>query len=127
MADQEDDEPLFGPETPRTCAACGGRSCKWCSRGYQDSAQQKSWAEFRARMRKISSTYSLLEKVVGELISGLELIGETELAGQGRDCLRAWSDAAPDSQERRDASMRMSLFQSRAVIAIMKGRPSPPG
>ncbi len=122
MTENDDEENGFGPETPRTCAACGGRSCRWCNSGYQDSAQQKAWKDFRERMRKISSTYSLLEKVVRELIDGLESVGDAETAEQGRQCLREWSAAAPDSPERREASMRMSLFQSRAVIAIMKGR-----
>lgn len=121
MTDYEEEDE-FGPETPRTCAACGGRSCRWCNRGFQDLLQQKSWEGFRERMRKLSSTYSLLEQVVQELIDGLESIGEHEMAEQGKVCLKDWSDAAPDSQERREASMRMSLFRSKAVVAIVRGR-----
>lgn len=116
---RSDDEPA----TPRTCGACGGRGCKWCTRGYQDEEQQKAWSKFRERMRKISSTYSLLEKVVRELIDGLESINEKELASVGKESLKAWMASSPDTEERRDASMRMSLFQSEAVVAIMKSRP----
>lgn len=110
------------PETPRTCGACGGRGCRWCTLGYQNQEQQKAWSKFRERMRKISSTYSLLEKVVRELIDGLEATGETELASRGRECLGAWMASSPDTVERREASMRMSLFQSEAVVAIMKAQ-----
>lgn len=110
------------PMTPRTCGACGGRGCKWCTLGYQDEAQQKEWSRFRERMRKISSTYSLLEKVVRELIEGLEKAGQAELAGRGKECLDAWMSSSPDTAERREASMRMSLFQSEAVVEIMKAR-----
>jgi hypothetical protein len=112
--------------TPRVCAACGGRGCRWCSRGYQDGEQQKAWASFRSRMRKISSTYSLLEKVVREMIDGLDAIGEAELAAAGKECLEAWITAEPDTPERREASMMVSVFQSKAVIALMKARSSPP-
>ena len=83
----EDDEEV---ETPRVCIACGGRSCRWCSRGYQDREQQEAWAKFRVRSRKISSTYSLLEKIVRELIDSLDALGDRELADQGRKCLEDW-------------------------------------
>ena len=73
-------------------------------------------------MQKISSTYSLLEKVVRELIDGLETTGETELAERGRKCLDAWMSSSPDTVERQEASMQISLFQSEAVVAIMKTR-----
>jgi hypothetical protein len=93
-------------------------------RGYQDAAHQETWARFRERMRKISSTYSLLEKVVRELIDGLEAIGERGLADKGRSCLEAWLEASPDTPERREASMMISVFQSQAVLAIMRARTS---
>ncbi len=75
-------------------------------------------------MRKISSTYSLLEKVVRELMDGLAAVGETELAGQGRACLEMWISAAPDTPERREAGMLISVFQSKAVAALMRARSS---
>jgi hypothetical protein len=118
----EHKEEEIGPETPRICEACGGRSCRWCNHGFQDSGQQKAWKDFRERMRKISSTYSLLEKIVRELIDTLESMGESEMAEQGKKCLKEWSEASPESMARREASMKISLFQSRAVIAMMKGR-----
>lgn len=65
----------------------------------------------------------MLEKVVRELIDGLEATGEKELAARGRECLTAWMESSPDTRERRDASMRMSLFQSEAVVAIMRSKP----
>ncbi len=111
-------------ETPRVCTACGGRSCKWCTRGYQDREQQEAWAKFRGRMRKISSTYSLLEKVVRELIDGLEAAGDPALAEQGRQCLEMWLSASPDTPDRREASMRISVFQSQAVAVLMRARSS---
>jgi hypothetical protein len=109
-------------ETPRVCMACGGRSCRWCSRGYQDQEQQKDWAKFRVRSRKISSTYSLLEKIVRELIDSLDKLGDQDLANRGRKCLEDWMSASPDTPERREASMMISVFQSQAVVALMKAR-----
>lgn len=115
----DDDEEV---ETPRVCIACGGRSCRWCSRGYQDREQQEAWAKFRVRSRKISSTYSLLEKIVRELIDSLDALGNKDLADQGRKCLEDWMSASPDTPERRDASMMISVFQSQAVVALMRAR-----
>ncbi len=120
MTDHKEDEEEA--ETPRVCAACGGRSCRWCTRGYQDREQQAAWAKFRVRSRKISSTYSLLEKVVRELIDSLDAIGETDLADGGRECLEKWMSAAPDTMERREASMMISVFQSNAVVELMSRR-----
>ncbi len=116
------DEPDDDVATPRVCTACGGRGCRWCVRGYQDAAHQESWARFRERMRKISSTYSLLEKIVRELIDSLDSLGERELADGGRECLQMWLEASPDTPERREASMMVSVFQSQAVLAIMRAR-----
>ncbi len=76
-------------------------------------------------MRKISSTYSLLEKVVRELVDSLDAIGEAELASHGRACLDTWMDASPDTPERREASMLVSVFQSKAVAALVRARSSP--
>ncbi len=128
MPDDEQEKEDAAVETPRSCGACGGRGgagCKWCTMGFQNVDQKEAWVKFRSRMRKVSSTYSLLEKVVRELIDGLSQIGTVEclaLAGQGRECLHDWMEASPDTQERRDASMRMSLFQSEAVVALIKHR-----
>ena len=114
------------PATPRACGACGGRGCKWCTMGYQDEAQQADWSRFRERMRKISSTYSLLEKVVRELIGGLEAAGQDEMAARGKECLNVWMTSSPDTRERREASMKMSLFQSEAVVELMKAQSKAP-
>ncbi len=122
MTDTKDEEDSVA--TPRVCTACGGRGCRWCVRGYQDAEHQETWARFRERMRKISSTYSLLEKIVRELIDGLDALGERELADKGRECLQMWLEASPDTPDRREASMMVSVFQSQAVLAIMKARTS---
>lgn len=120
----EEDEP----KTPRVCEACGGRTdedynCKWCKNGFQDSEQQSSWREFRTKMRKISSTYSLLEKLTREMISVLHRVNDEEaknIAEEGTRVLNEWLSAEPDTKERRDASINISIFQKKALVLIMK-------
>lgn len=117
-----------GPKTPRVCEACGGKTdenynCKWCKNGFQDSEQQSSWREFRTKMRKISSTYSLLEKLTREMISVLRRINDKEaeeIAKEGSEVLDEWLLAEPDTKERRDASINISIFQKKALVLIMK-------
>lgn len=117
-----------GPKTPRVCEACGGKtesdySCKWCKNGFQDSEQQFSWREFRAKMRKVSSTYPLLEKLTREMITVLRRINDKEAKGaakEGARVLDEWLSAEPDSKERRDASIDINIFQKKALVLMMK-------
>lgn len=117
-----DEEPH---DTPRLCEACGGRGgqeCRWCDAGFQDVGQQKSWREFRRRMRAISGTYSIVASTMSEFIERLEKAGSDEtrsMAKEGTDLLRAWTEADPDSPERRKASVDISLFQRKALMLLI--------
>lgn len=110
-------------KTPRTCVACGGRSCRWCTGGHQDEVQQEEWKAFRSRMRRISGTYSALEGIVQDLVRRLEEVGtpeSRECARLGKSCLDRWVSADPDTPERREASVEIQMFQKEAVIVLMK-------
>lgn len=112
-------------KTPRACAACGGRSCNWCTGGFQDEAQQAKWKEFRSRMRTISSTYPLLENITRQLIQALEDAGTDEaleLAQKGRQHLDRWIMSDCDTAERRAASVEIGIFQTDALIVITKAK-----
>ncbi len=120
--DQFDEE---APDTPRVCEACGGRSCTWCTDGYQDLQQQKLWHAFRMRMRHISNTYSLLEDIMNNLVDKLEGLGDPkakDMAKEGRSLLREWREAEADSPQRRAASVSINIFQRAAVLQLVKSR-----
>lgn len=110
------------PKTPVVCKACGGRSCKWCTNGFQDEDQRREWAEFRRRMRKISATYSLLERVMRELIDRLTEAGTQDardMASEGQRLLSEWASADPDTKERREASSAIGVFQKKAIRVLL--------
>lgn len=117
-----------GPETPRVCEACGGKTednyvCRWCRNGFQNSEQRSAWREFRTRMRKISSTYSLLEKLTREMINVLSRIDGEEsvtIVREGSMALNKWLSSDPDTKERRDASIDIGIFQKKALVLIMR-------
>lgn len=112
-------------KTPRLCSACGGRGCKWCSGGFQDEEQQTDWKKFRSRMRSISSTYPMLENITRQLIKALEEAGTREaeaLAERGRRDLSEWMESECDTEERRSASFKVTMFQNEALLAITKAR-----
>lgn len=109
-----------GVPTPRICEACDGAAgdCKWCCDGYQSPAQQTSWRVFRNRMRKISSTYSLLEDLVSQVIGRLEKVRTDraiEMVEDGRRLLAAWRAAEADTEERKLIVVRMSAFHRKAL------------
>lgn len=123
MADEDHD----APDTPRVCEACGGNEagCGWCTGGFQDPGQQDRWREFRMGMRKISETYSLLEDIMWDIVGRLDAVGTKEasdLSTEGRRLLKTWLQADPDSAERRQSSLSISMFQKRAVLELIKSR-----
>jgi hypothetical protein len=74
-------------------------------------------------MRKISSTYSLLEKLTREMINVLSRIDGEEsvtIVREGSMALNKWLSSDPDTKERRDASIDIGIFQKKALVLIMR-------
>lgn len=111
------------PTTQRTCEACGGAGCNWCTEGFMNINQFSKWRDFRKRMRNISGTYSMLESIVDNLIQELTKIGHEETLREAQKAsidLRVYLNAEINSKERNNAAMDLISFQRTAIKLIAK-------
>ena len=115
--------PLDPPPTLKICEACGshGDDCIWCTNGYQTLQQRKIWHEYRVQIRTRSSTHSILQEIVEEVISKLEATNdETHLTmtNEGKKLLTKWVHADPDETNYLLLTRQLSEFNKRALEVI---------
>lgn len=124
--DQVRDQPEEdrGPDTLRTCEACGGEGCPWCRDGFQDLDQNRHWAKFRSRMKTISNTYSLVESIILDVLDRLQEDGSDEaldLALQGHKLFESWSKTNP-ANGGRDAVVEQMKDFNRQALDFLQGK-----
>jgi hypothetical protein len=114
-------DELQGPDTPRSCEACGGDSgdeCNWCTNGFQDKAQQLKWKQIRQRMRSVSSTYTGFQGIMEAVLDRLEELGTDEaleLKSEGREVVAQWATSAAGSADRDEATRVLMVFHQNAL------------
>lgn len=127
-----------GEDTPRVCDACGGNGrddegkdeeegdaerepCAWCTAGFQNRRQQRAWARFQRRMRRVSSTYSFVDEAIHELLERLAAENTEEavdLAHEGTRLIAERSSASA-SDTRRAATESLSVWHKMAIDYLM--------
>jgi len=106
------------PDTLRTCEACKGEGCPWCTNGLQNRAQTVQWRRFRQNMQNISNTYSFLQAIVLDLLKRLRSDGShlaTVLALEGQDLFDKWVSTDPSDGGREAITEELKRFNKRAL------------
>lgn len=106
------------PDTMRTCEACKGDGCPWCTNGMQNRAQTTQWAKFRQGMQHISNTYSFLQAVVLDLLRRLRNDGShlaIVMALEGQDLFDQWVSTDPSDGGREAITESLKKFNKQAL------------
>jgi len=110
-----------GPDTLKSCLACGGNNvedCPWCTDGYMDKEQERKWKVFRQKMKSLSKTYTFLQDITKEIIARLRNVNKIkpqQLADHGEDLLEKWSEA----EDRASLTSGLSKFNKEALDYLM--------
>jgi hypothetical protein len=109
------------PPTLRLCEACGGDNCIWCTDGYQTLAQRQAWQEFRYQVKSQSGLHTILQELVEEVITKLEVIDNdkyTEMINNGKKILSKWVYADPNDTGYELLTRQLSEFSKEALEVI---------